>query len=97
MWITRGQITKIDTIKEELFVKRREEETYRSLVLLEVKETQMRGMLCGHSGPCLGPNVMGLRSGPTARAGPSRRNGLDGWLLMKLTLLVVVAARSLSN
>ena len=79
MWITRGQITKIDTIKEELFVKRREEETYRSLVLLEVKETQMRGMLCGHSGPCLGPNVMGLRSGRTARAGPGRTVAETAW------------------
>ena len=35
---------------------------------------------------------MGSRSGPPARAGPGRRDGLDGSLLRKLTLLVVVAA-----
>ena len=40
---------------------------------------------------------MGSRSGPLARAGPGRRDGLDGSLLRKLTLLVAVAARSLSN
>ena len=40
---------------------------------------------------------MGSRSGPHARAGPGRRDGLDGSLLRKLTLLVAVAARSLSN
>ena len=39
----------------------------------------------------------GSRSGPPARAGPGCRDGLDGSLLRKLTLLVAVAARSLGN
>ena len=40
---------------------------------------------------------MRSRSGPPARAGPSCRDGLDGSLLRKLTLLVMAATRSLSN
>ena len=39
----------------------------------------------------------GVTQWPPARAGPDRRAGLDGSLLRKLTLLGVVAARSLSN
>ena len=45
-----------------------------------------------------GPECNGVtQCPPPARAGPGRRDGPTRSLLRKLTLLVVVAARSLSN